>query len=124
MFYSDYLFGISTSRDYLLFKIQNDSLVLLDNYPIDSNENAHYFNRFSNNHIVPYYNWKNPRKVFKMYQAASITNNKTSFRLNPDIELEIDVTYPIGKLGGLSGINIANVKEYNGVPLATIEETE
>ena len=124
MFYSDYLFGISTSRDYLLFKIQNDSLVLLDNYPIDSNENAHYFNRFSNNHIVPYYNWKNPRKVFKMYQAASITSNKTSFRLNPDIELEIDVTYPIGKLGGLSGINIANIKEYNGVPLATIEETE
>jgi len=40
-----------------------------------------------------------------IYGSPSITQNKTSFRLNPDIELEIDVKYPVANLVELMGVS-------------------
>jgi hypothetical protein len=40
-----------------------------------------------------------------IFTGRNITQNKTSFRLNPDIELEIDVKYPIAYLSELMGVS-------------------
>jgi len=57
----------------------------------------------------------------QLYDLTNMTSNKTSLRLNPDIKLELDVNYPLGKIGSVGETPMSNTKRVNNKQINDID---
>lgn len=101
-----------------VFSIENE--VIQDIYDIDYD--IYFIDKLNSNHNQRYYLIDNPNPPYvSLLEANSILTNKTSLRLNPDIKLELDVNYPLGKVTNLISKQIDGIKKYNSKDISDVD---